>query len=170
MGGYLIFELWRQASARMEAAVLLDTRAGADTPEVREGRGETIRTLAEEGFEAFWAQQEPKLFAPGTSREVVERAHVIAADQPVANLIATVRALGNRPDSSETAGSMDLPALVIVGEADALTPPVEAAELAGLLPSSQLVTIPAAGHLTPLERPEAVQEELYLFLSNVSPA
>jgi pimeloyl-ACP methyl ester carboxylesterase len=67
MGGYLIFELWRQASARIPAAVFIDTRAGADTPEVREGRGETITILGEDGFDAFWKLQEPKLAGrPGT--------------------------------------------------------------------------------------------------------
>jgi pimeloyl-ACP methyl ester carboxylesterase len=169
MGGYLIFELWRRASARIPAAAFIDTRAGADTAEVRAGRVETIRVLEEEGFEAFWAQQRPKLFAPGAPAEVVERARALAAEQPVANLVATVRALAGRPDSGETASSMGVPALVLVGEADVLTPPAEAVELAGLLPSAQLVTLPEAGHLTPLERPDEVKEELFLFLGKAAP-
>jgi pimeloyl-ACP methyl ester carboxylesterase len=169
MGGYLIFELWRRASARIPAAAFIDTRAGADTPEVRAGRAETIRVLEEEGFEAFWEQQRPKLLAPEAPAEVVERARAIASEQPVPNLVATVRALAGRPDSSETASSMGVPALVLVGEADVLTPPAEAAELAGLLPNAKLITLPEAGHLTPLERPDDVKEELFLFLSKAAP-
>ena len=169
MGGYLIFELWRRAPARIAAAAFVDTRAGADTPEARAGRAETIRVLEEESFDAFWEQQRPKLFGSATPADVVERARALAAEQPVPNLVATVRALAGRPDSSETAASMGVPALVLVGEEDGLTPPAEAVELAGLLPSAKLVTLPRAGHLTPLERPDEVKEELFLFLSNAAP-
>jgi pimeloyl-ACP methyl ester carboxylesterase len=170
MGGYLIFELWRQASARIPAAVFIDTRAGADTPEVREGRGETIRILGEDGFDAFWKLQEPKLFGPEAPPDVVERARAIAAEQPITNLAATLQALGSRPDSRETASSLDVPALVIVGEEDVLTPPGEAEQLAELLPIAQLVRLPGAGHLTPLEQPARVNEELIAFLSRTEPA
>ncbi len=170
MGGYLIFELWRRASSRIPAAVFIDSRAGADTPEVRQGRIETIRVLEEEGFDAFWQLQRPKLFAAHTAPEVIERARGMAAEQPIAKLVATVRALGARPDSGETASAIDVPTLVVVGEEDVLTPPEESAELAGLLPAARLVTIPEAGHLTPLEKPDEVKEELFLFLSEAVPA
>jgi pimeloyl-ACP methyl ester carboxylesterase len=169
MGGYLIFELWRQAPARIAGAAFLDTRAGADTPEVREGREEMIRILGEEGFDAFWELQRPKLFAEGTRPKIVERARAIAAEQPIPNHVATLRALAARPDSHETASSLDVPALVLVGENDALTPPSEARDLVAHLPFAKLVTIPEAGHLTPLERPDEVNEELFLFLSSNFP-
>jgi pimeloyl-ACP methyl ester carboxylesterase len=168
MGGYLIFELWRRASSRIPAAVLIDTRAGADTPEVREGRAETIRVLEEEGFDAFWELQQPKLFSSNAPADVVDHARAIAAEQPIPNLVATVRALGARPDSHETAAEMELPALVVVGEQDQLTPPAEARELAGLLPTARLATVADAGHLTPLEKPDQVKEELFLFLSSLA--
>ena len=164
MGGYLIFELWRQAGARIPAAVFVDTKAGADTPAAREGREETIRLLGEDGFEPFWDIQAPKLFGLHAPSEVVERARQIASEQPIANLVATLQALAARPDSGETAGSIDVPALVIVGEEDVLTPPSEAVELAGTLSAGRLVQIPGAGHMTPLEAPEAIKEELLVFL------
>jgi 3-oxoadipate enol-lactonase len=170
MGGYLIFELWRQAAPRIPAAIFIDTRAGGDTPEVREGRDETIRILGEDGFEAFWKLQQPKLFGPKAPPDVIERARAIAAEQPITNLVATIQALGSRPDSRETASSLDAPALVIVGEEDVLTPPSEAEELAELLPVAQLVRLPGAGHLTPLEQPVQVNEELLVFLSHTAPA
>jgi pimeloyl-ACP methyl ester carboxylesterase len=160
MGGYLTFELWRRASARIPAAVFIDTRAGADTPQAHEGRAETIRVLEEEGFDAFWEQQRSKLLASTAPAEVAERARALAAEQPIPNLVATVRAIAGRPDSSETASSMRVPALVLVGDEDVLTPPSEAAELAGFLPSAKLVTLRGAGHLTPLERPDEVKEKL----------
>jgi pimeloyl-ACP methyl ester carboxylesterase len=167
MGGYLVFELWRQAPALVPAAVFVDTRAGADTPEAREGREETIRILGEDGFDAFWELQKPKLFTPKTPPEIVARAMTIAAQQPISNLVATLRALAARPDSYETATTIDVPSLVLVGEDDALTPPGEARELAGHLPAGKLVEIPGAGHLTPLEKPDEVKEELLVFLAGL---
>jgi pimeloyl-ACP methyl ester carboxylesterase len=164
MGGYLIFELWRQAAARIRAAVFIDTRASADTPEARRGRQETIRLLGDEGFDSFWKLQEPKLFAPSASPDVVAQARAVAAEQPLPNLVATLEALAARPDSRGTATEMNVPALVVVGEQDVLTPPSDADELASLLPQARLVRIPRAGHLTPLEAPEAVDEELVVFL------
>ena len=48
-----------------------------------------------------------------------------------------------------------------------LTPPSEAVELAGALSAGRLARIPEAGHMTPLEAPEAVKEELFLFLAGL---
>jgi pimeloyl-ACP methyl ester carboxylesterase len=167
MGGYLTFELWRQAPARIPAAVFIDTRAGADSSEAREGRENTIRLLGEDGFEPFWEEQAPKLFGPMAPPEVVERARQIASEQPITNLVATLQALAARPDSSDTAASIDVPALVLVGEEDVITPPSEALELAGMLSAGRLTRIPEAGHVSPLEAPAAVKEELLVFLAGL---
>jgi 3-oxoadipate enol-lactonase len=167
MGGYLVFELWRQARGRIPAAVFVDTRAGADTPGAREVRDSTIRLLGEGGFDPFWEGQVPKLFSRGTPREIIERARSIAAGQPITNLVATLQALRGRPDSRDTAASMAVPALVVVGEEDVLTPPSEAEELAALLPFGRLVRIPGAGHLVPLERPDELNEELVVALAGL---
>lgn len=169
MGGYLIFELWRQAPARIPALVLADTRAGADTPEARQGREDTILLLGEDGFDPFWKAQEPKLFSPDAPRDVVERARTIASEQPITNLVATLEALGARPDSRETVAEIAVPALVLVGEHDQLTPPLESEAVAAALPQGRLVVIPDAGHMTPLEKPDEFNEELVLFLASVAP-
>lgn len=169
MGGYLVFELWRQAPARIPAAVFIDTRVGPDSPEAREGRAETIRLLSKDGFDAFWQVQSSKLFSPEAPLEVVAKAREMAAEQSIENLVATVQAIAGRPDSGETASTMKIPTLVIVGEEDAITPPIESEELVAILPETQLVRLPGAGHLAPLERPAQVSEELVLFLTRVAP-
>lgn len=164
MGGYLAFELWRKAKARIPAFALVDTRASADSDEARAGRAETIRILRENGFDAFWDGLAPKMFPPDAPAEAVGRARAIASEQPLAHLVATVEALRDRSDSLSTLPDIDVPALVVVGERDALTPPSEAEEMVAALPQAQLARIPGAGHLTPLERPREFNEELLLFL------
>jgi pimeloyl-ACP methyl ester carboxylesterase len=167
MGGYLAFELWRRAPGRIPAMALLDTRANADDEQGRAARDETIRRLREQGFEAFWDDLVPKLFAPDASGEVVARARAIAAEQPHQSLVATVEALRDRPDSTETLAEIGVPVLVLVGEKDALTPPHAAKEIVSGLLDSSYVELAGAGHLTPLERPAEVDEELLLFLHEV---
>ncbi len=167
MGGYLAFELWRQAPKRIPALVLADTRANADDEAGRAAREETIRLLREEGFDAFWEGLAPKLFSAGASAEVVEGARAIASEQPTESLVATVEALRDRLDSTSTLADIDVPALVLVGEEDALTPPLAAKEIVAGLTEGRYAEIPGAGHLSPLERPAEFNEEILLFLHEV---
>lgn len=166
MGGYLAFELWRQAPKRIPALVLADTRANADDEDGRAARDETIRVLREEGFDVFWEGLAPKLFSAGASAEIVERARTIAAEQSIESLVATVEALRDRFDSTSTLADIDVPALVLVGEEDALTPPLAAKEIVTGLVEGRYVEF-SAGHLSPLERPAEFNEEVLLFLHEV---
>jgi pimeloyl-ACP methyl ester carboxylesterase len=52
------------------------------------------------------------------------------------------------------------PTLVLVGDGDALTPPALSQELAGGIAGSRLVVVPDCGHLSTMERPEAVTRAL----------
>lgn len=163
MGGYLAFELWRQASERIRALVLADTRAAPDSPEQRDARDETIRVLREDGFELFWESLAPKLFAgadPGARK--------LAAEQPLAGLVAALETLRDRPDSRPTLATIDVPVLVVVGEEDRLTPPADAEAMVEALPDARLVRLAGAGHLTPLERPEEFNEALLRLLEELS--
>src|SRR5690606_2811817 len=67
MGGYLAFAFWRQHRERVAGLILADTRAGADTPEAREGRFNLIARLKEEGSRAATGSL-PNLVGP-TTRE-----------------------------------------------------------------------------------------------------
>jgi len=167
MGGYLAFELWRQAPKRIPALVLADTRANADDEEGRSARNETIRRLREDGFDAFWEGLVPKLFSDGASEDVVERTRAIAVEQPIESLVASVEAMRDRLDSTSTLADVDAPALVVVGEHDVLTPPLAAREIVSGLVEGRYVELSGAGHVSPVERPAEFNEELLLFLHEV---
>ena len=155
MGGYLAFELWRQASERISGLVLSDTRAGPETDEGRAGRERTIELIREHGAVGLWGEMEPKLFSPAAEPEVVALARSIALDRSQDDLVTCLEAIRDRPDSRPTLPTIDVPTLVVVGENDELTPPHEAAAIASGIAGAKLVTIPESGHLPPLERPEA---------------
>jgi len=59
---------------------------------------------------------------------------------------------------------IDRPTLVLVGEEDAATVPARSEELAAGIRGSQLVRIPRAGHMSPIDAPEVVTAELHRFL------
>lgn len=75
-------------------------------------------------------------------------------------IVASLAAMRDRPDRSGILGTVDVPALVVAGEHDRLAPPEEAAALSRALPRGDLVVVPNAGHLTPIEAPEMVTEAL----------
>ena len=167
MGGYLAFELWRQAPERISGLVLSDTRAGPETDEGRAGRERTIELIREHGAVGLWGEMEPKLFSPAAEPEVVALARSIALDRSQDDLVTCLEAIRDRPDSRPTLPTIDVPTLVVVGENDELTPPHEAVAIASGIAGAKLVTIPESGHLPPLERPGAFLASLRALLAEV---
>jgi 3-oxoadipate enol-lactonase len=163
MGGYLAFELWRQAPDRIAGLGLFGTRPGADSAEAREGRESTLRLLAEGGLEALWEQIGPKLTAQPS-----ERARAIVLAQDPAHVASAVAAIRDRPDSTALLPEIAVPALVVAGAEDALIPSAESVALAKTLPHAQLVLLPGVGHLPPLERPDELAGDLLRLLDEVA--
>ena len=84
--------------------------------------------------------------------------------QPVIGITGALTALMHRPDSTSTLASISVPALILVGDEDTLTPPKEARAMHGAIRTSTLVEIAHSGHATALEQPAAVNAALRAFL------
>ena len=56
---------------------------------------------------------------------------------------------------------------MMVGEEDVSLPPKYSEEIAAGIPDARLVLVPAAGHLSALEQPEVVTNEMQRFLASV---
>jgi pimeloyl-ACP methyl ester carboxylesterase len=169
MGGYLAFELWRQAPGRIAGLVLLGTRAPPDSPEQRLARDDSIRLLGEAGREPFWEDLAPKVFAHGVDSEVVARARELVLEQPITALVTTQETIRDRVDSRPTLSTIDVPVLVLVGEEDRLTPPADSEAMVAALPSARLSRVEGTGHLAALERPAEVADLIASFLKEVAP-
>ncbi|CAA9521814.1 MAG: Beta-ketoadipate enol-lactone hydrolase [uncultured Thermoleophilia bacterium] len=155
MGGHLAFELWRRAASRIRGLALCDTRATPDTAEQRASRDALIRVLEEGGVEGL---------ATGPMATMGEPALRLMRELPADGLIATLRAMRDRPDSSDTLATIDVPVLVLTGAEDPVVRPEQARALAAALPGSRYVEIPSAGHVPALEQPEAFTAALVSFL------
>lgn len=169
MGGYVTMAFLRRYPERVTAIVLADTKAGAD-PEPALANRERIATAMMSGGDIAALAEEllPTLLGETTRRargRVVAwvRSAIRSADPH--SIAWAQRAMAGRPDSYDTLHSVSTPALVVVGTEDVLTPPAEAEAMAGALADAQLVRLPEAGHLSPLEDPAAFNEALSSWLA-----
>jgi pimeloyl-ACP methyl ester carboxylesterase len=167
MGGYVAMAVLRKAAERVERLVLVDTRPDADDFDRRAARLATAARAEQEGIGWLPDTLLPGLLASGTPDRRAElvgtvRAMIIA--QPAEGVAWALRAMAQRPDSADVLRDFDRPALVVVGERDALSPPEVSRQLAGLLPDAELVEIPGAGHLTPMEAPDEVADAILSWL------
>jgi 3-oxoadipate enol-lactonase len=171
MGGYIAFEFLRHWRSRVRGLILMDTRAEADTPEGRRARDSAAATARERGAEAVADAMVPKMLAPVTladQADTVERVRGMITNTPVAGIVGALAAMRDRPDSVSILPTLaDIPTLVMVGEADGLTPPDQARAMAQAIPGAQLVLISGAGHLPPVEQGREVTERLRQFLSSI---
>src|SRR5580698_4827475 len=77
IGGYVLFEFWRKYGERVDALVLCNTKAQADTPEARSVRLQAATDVMERGTEPFFESMLPKLLGKttyGTRPDLVDGA------------------------------------------------------------------------------------------------
>ena len=162
MGGYLCFEVVRQAPARVAKLALLDTSARPDTPEQSAARRTQLVQAAAGGFASVVESQFERLVHPARRADAAlrETNRLMAEDVGVDAFARQQTALIARPDSRPTLATIDCPTLVLVGAEDQLTPPERAQEIAAGIRGAQLVTVPDCGHLSTLEQPHAVTRAL----------
>lgn len=170
MGGYIAWQFWKKHADRLRAIVLCDTRAAADTDDTRRARLDMAEHVGEWGSERVAEMMLPKLFAPETLEnrpDIVEPTRrVISTTDPRA-IAAAQRGMADRPGVTDWLPEIDLPALVLVGEHDAISRVEEMRTMAQSLPRAELQVIHAAGHMTPVENPVEVNAALNRFLNRI---
>jgi 3-oxoadipate enol-lactonase len=168
MGGYVAFAMLRRHPARIRALVLCDTRAAADTEDVRRGRLQAAAHVRVNGTASFMDAMLPKLLSPFTRRrrpEIVEEVSAMMASASAESVVATLRGLAARPDSTPLLRGIVVPTRVIVGEDDEITPVGEAQIMARGIPGARMELVPDAGHLPNLENPQSFNSLLAGFLT-----
>lgn len=167
MGGYIAFEVLRQAPERVTRLALLDTSARPATPETNLPREQMI-ALAEKGaFDNVTTLLWQKLVAPARLADEPLRLLVrrMADEVGVDGFVRQQKAIMQRPDSRPVLAGLSIAVLVLVGAEDEITPVAEARDMAGLAGArARLAIVPGCGHLSTLEAPEAVTAELLRWL------
>jgi pimeloyl-ACP methyl ester carboxylesterase len=167
MGGYIALEIMRQAADRVEKLALLDTGSRADAPEATAKRHANI-ALAQAGrFEDVIGPQFPLYVHPARANDAALKAGYLAMCHEVGPeaYVRQQKAIMGRVDSRSLLAAIRVPTLVLVGEEDAATPPALSDEMAAAIPGARLARIAACGHLSTMECPEAVTQELVAWMS-----
>jgi len=169
MGGYVAFEILRQAPERVERLCLVDTTARPDTPEQVERRQALIKLARMGKFKGVTPRLLPLLIHPDRLEDPAVAGVVLQMAERVGRdaFCRQQTAILTRPDSRPDLASIRVPTLCIGGREDALTPPDRVAEIAGGIPGGRVAIIERCGHLAPLEQPEATTALMRLWLTQL---
>jgi pimeloyl-ACP methyl ester carboxylesterase len=162
MGGYICFEIMRQAPERVLKLALLDTSARPDTPEQSEQRRAMLSQGLTRDFERFLARVLTAILHPAHQKDETLRETQVRMGLAVGRdgFARQTEAVINRVDSRPGLAAISVPTLVMVGDRDMLTPPGRSEEIAAAIPNARLVVVPECGHASTLEQPEFVNRAL----------
>jgi pimeloyl-ACP methyl ester carboxylesterase len=162
MGGMLAMELLRQAPQRVLAVALLGTSARADTPELMALRSQACELFAAGRMDEVLQANVMFAFHPdNATRPALVAAYLAMIRRAgAAQLIAQNRAAMARIDSRPFLPKISCPTLVACGQADGLTPPEHAQEMADAIAGARLAIVPGAGHMLTMEQPSFVKSLL----------
>ncbi len=169
MGGYVALALVRHAPRYLQALILCDTRAEADTPQAIEGRTKMQALVREKGQAAIADEMLPKLLGETTRRtraETIERVRGLVLASSAESIAGALNALMTRPDSTSLLPSIHCPVQIIVGEEDTVTPRALSESMHQLIAGAELVVIPQAGHLSSIEQPQVFNQTVAQFLAH----
>ncbi|MGH2830391.1 MAG: alpha/beta fold hydrolase [Actinomycetota bacterium] len=169
MGGYVAFAFLRRHRDKVRSIILCDTKAEADTDEGKAGREKNAALVREQGTGALWDMLRDKMFGPSPSQDVLDATKRMFLSTPAEVAAGDALAMRDRPDSTPDLAGIGVPCLWIHGEQDQLMPAEGARATAGKIPGAQFVTIPNAGHMSPLENPDPVNKAMTDFLKSVTP-
>lgn len=167
MGGYAAMAMLREDAGRVRGLVLVDTQATADDEAGRERREANVREALEHGMEPVVRELLPKLVAEGPDSPVGREVAALMRQATPKGVAAAQQGMALRPDSKDVLARYAGPALVVVGERDAITPLEKAKQLADLIGGARLEVIPGAAHLPNQEQPEAFNKVLDAFLASL---
>jgi 3-oxoadipate enol-lactonase len=165
MGGYVALAMWEATPSLFRSLTLADTKAAADGEEAREARDETIRRLVTDGRAALAADMASGLLGEAPSPDAVARLRTMIEATPYETMVAALRGMRDRADRTALLSTITVPTLVVGGAEDRLMPEADMRALGDAIAGARTVIIPGAGHLPPIEQPEAMASALEEFLA-----
>ena len=159
MGGYISLRAVERFENKLGGLILCDTKPEADDNEGKLKRAASIKKINTLGVQEFVAGFVPNCFAENSIKELGKTYNAIleksSASDPTGVKGCLLAMLG-RNDTTGYLPKIKIPSLVLCGQNDKLTPPQSMKKLADKINNSDFVVIPGAGHMTPIENPDAV--------------
>lgn len=169
MGGMVAMHAALQAPARVAGLALLGTSARADTPELIRLRSQACELFAMGRMDEVLLANVSFAFHPdkAADADLVQAYIAMVGRAGAGQLISQNRAVMARPDLRSDLRRINAPTLVAVGEADQLTTPEHACEIAAAVPGARLHRVAGAGHMLTMEQPQAVNRLLLDWLDGL---
>jgi len=166
MGGYIAFEIMRQAPERVAKLALINTQARPDTTEASERRRGMIARAQGGGYRGVLDELFPGFVHPSRQGDQSLRQLVydMADDVGPEAFVRQQTAMIGRPDSRPALAWIRCPTLVLSGDEDHTIPNSLSKEMADGIHGAKLVILPDCGHLPQPEQPEATGAALLAWL------
>lgn len=168
MGGYISLRAMERFQSKFSALILCDTKSEADNNEGKLKRVTAIKQINSGGFdefiEAFVLNCFGEMFVKDNNTEykkVVDR----SKKNNQIGVKGCLLAMLGRTDTTATLPNIKIPTLMIGGSEDNLTPPDVMMSMADKIPNAKFVLVEKAGHMTPIENPNAVNKAIKDFLT-----
>ena len=167
MGGYISLRAVERIQNKFSSLILCDTKSVADDNEGKLKRAAAIKQINSGDFENFVQSFVLNCFGERYVKEnktdyetVVNRSK---SNDPV-GVKGCILAMAGRTDTTNFLKNIILPTLVICGSQDKLSPPAVMQVMADEIPNANFILVEEAGHMTPIEKPEAVNKAIRDFL------
>ncbi len=169
MGGYIGWQFWRRHAGRLNSMVAANTRAAKDDELVRRARQMAAAQVRVSGSRPVADAMIKKLFYLRDELNPLEIDYVMKVHQTIlstqpSSISAGQIGMSQRVDANGWLGEINIPILFVGGEFDEITPPAEIQANANAARNAHFENISAAGHLTPLEQPDAFNVAVNRFL------
>jgi len=169
MGGRVALEVWRQAPERVTALALLNTGVHPTRESEYDSRGLLVRLARRQGMAALADEWLPPMMGapPDRVAEVMPALKAMVRRFTAESFAGQINALLQRPDARQVLPSITVPTLLLSGTNDTWSSLSQHADMQRNVPGSTLVEIAGAGHMSPIERPDAVARALKGWLAAV---
>lgn len=170
MGGYILLNAVNRFPGKFEAVVFCDTQCIADSPEAKEKRYKNIALIECGGIVEFTEAFVKNIFCRETfesNKKMVEMVKSIILSTSPKVITATFQALAQRYESCSTLKAIDIPALILCGREDIITPPGQAEFMFENIAKSTMKIINRSGHLSNLEQPVEFNKHLLNFINQI---
>jgi pimeloyl-ACP methyl ester carboxylesterase len=170
MGGYISLRALERMQDKFSATILCDTRSEADNNEDKLKRAAGIKRISTEGLASFAKDFITNCFGDYFKQNKKEELDKIIEKSSKFDMVGvkgSLIAMLSRTDTTPVLQKINIPALVICGEQDTLTPPDIMKEMQKKIKNAEYVEIRKAGHMSPIENPKDVNSAIKNFLNKI---
>jgi pimeloyl-ACP methyl ester carboxylesterase len=171
MGGYISLRAVERNESIYGGLILCDTRSASDADEGKIKRADNIRKINVHGVKQFVSDFVPMCFSVKSITDSNEEYSKVLSKSLNSNAIGVkgcLLAMAGRTDTTGYLSKIKIPALLLCGEDDRLTPPDAMELMAVQIPGSQFEIVPNAGHMAPIENASFVTNKIKKFLSKIT--